>query len=90
MLLLFVQNLGTFNLNLVNVVFHIKQKNCGLKCGYYVGMGHIENKCWEKGIETKSHSATNNYLEVLVDDESTTLEQLSRPWWSKHDIFIQS
>jgi hypothetical protein len=43
-------------------------------------MGHTKNKCWKKGKETKSHSTTINYLEVLVDDELATLEQLNRLW----------
>jgi hypothetical protein len=47
-----------------------KTKNYGFKCGYCVGMGHIENKCWKKEKETKSHSTTNNYREVFMDDES--------------------
>jgi hypothetical protein len=37
-------------------------------------MGHIEDMCWKKGKEVKSHSTTNNYLEVLVDDELVTFE----------------
>jgi hypothetical protein len=49
-------------------------ENCGLKCGYSTRMGHTEDMCWKKGKEVKSHSTANNYLEVLVDDESTTLE----------------
>jgi hypothetical protein len=48
---------------------------CGLKCGYYTRMGHTKNKCWKKRKETKSHSTTNNYMEILVDDEVATLEQ---------------
>ncbi len=50
-----------------------KTKNCGFKCGQYASMGHTKNKCWKKGMETKSHSTTINYLEVFVDDELATL-----------------
>jgi hypothetical protein len=49
-------------------------------------MGHIENKCWKKGKDTKPHAIANNYLEVLMDDEAATLEQLNRLCGSKHDI----
>jgi hypothetical protein len=41
-------------------------KLCGIRCKYYLGMGHIKDKCWKCGNE----DATNNiYLEVMVDDE---------------------
>jgi hypothetical protein len=63
--------IGDFKLKCGKCNLPHKTKNCGFKCGYYVGMGHTENKCWMKGKETKSHSTTNNYLEVLVDDELT-------------------
>jgi hypothetical protein len=43
-------------------------KICGIKCGYCTRMGHINDKCWEKGKVVKTPSTTNNYLEVLVDD----------------------
>jgi hypothetical protein len=64
--------------------------NCGLRCGYYTGMGHTKNKCWKKRKETKSHSCTNNYMEILVDDEVATLEQLNRLCGTKHDIFSKA
>jgi hypothetical protein len=38
----------------------------------------------------KSHLAVNNYLEVLVDDESTTLKQLNRLCGSNHDIYSEA
>jgi hypothetical protein len=35
----------------------------------------------------RPNHTTNNYLEVLMDDETTTLEQLNRLCGTKHDIF---
>jgi hypothetical protein len=51
-----------------------KTKNCGVKCGYHYGMGHTKNKCWKWGKHGKITSTSNNYLEVLVNDEEATLE----------------
>ncbi len=62
--------------------------NYGLRCGYYTCMGHTKNKCWKKRKETKSLSSTNNYVEILVDDEVATLEQLNRLCGARHDNFF--
>jgi hypothetical protein len=37
-------------------------------------MGHMKDKCWKRGKDGKASSTTNNYLEVLVDDEEKTLK----------------
>lgn len=50
-------------------------------------MGHTKNMCWKKSKDTKPHTTTNNYLEMLMDDDVTTFEQLNRLCGSKHDIF---
>jgi hypothetical protein len=63
-------------------------KNCDLKCGYYNDMGDTEEWWWKKGKEPKPNYTTNNYLEVFVDDEATTLEQLNRLCGTKHDILF--
>jgi hypothetical protein len=63
-----------------------KTENCGVKCGYCYGMGHIEDKCWKWGKDGKTTSTSNNYLEVLVNDEKVILEQLNRLCGTKHDI----
>jgi hypothetical protein len=42
-------------------------------------------QCWKY---TKPNSGTNNYLEVLVNDETTTLEQLNHLCGTKHDVFF--
>jgi len=49
----------------------------------------ILKTCWKKGKETKTHATTNNYLEMLTDDEATTLEQLNTLCGSKHDFFLE-
>jgi hypothetical protein len=42
------------------------------------------------GSMEKTPIATNNYLEVMVDDEETTLEQLNRLCGAKHDVFSRA
>ncbi len=37
-----------------------------------------KNICWKCGKDGKTPFVANNYLEVLIDDEETTLEQLNR------------
>jgi hypothetical protein len=39
-------------------------------------MGQIEDRCWKKNF--KSGIIVANFLEVLVDDEETTLTQLNK------------
>jgi hypothetical protein len=51
-----------------------KMENYGVKCGYCFGMGHIKDICWKWGKDGKTTSTSNNYLEVLVNDEEATLE----------------
>jgi hypothetical protein len=53
----------------------IKQKIVDLKCFKNYGLGHIEEQCWEKN--GRGPIAIANYLEVLVDDEKTTLAKLN-------------
>jgi hypothetical protein len=64
-------------------------ENYALRYGYYTIMGHIKDKCWKKGKDTKMHTIANNYLKMLMDDEATTLEQLNRFYGSKHDFFSE-
>ncbi len=49
-------------------------------------MGHVEDifKCQN---DRKTLFTSNNYLEVLVDDDEATLEHLNRLCGMKHDIF---
>jgi len=50
--------------------FHMIE-NCNLRCSFYNGMGHIQERCWKKN--PKVGTTTTNFLEILVDDEKSTL-----------------
>jgi hypothetical protein len=54
-----------------------RTENCGVKCSFYSGLGHSEDRCWKKSKDAKSHSGTANFLEVLLNDEAATLQQLN-------------
>jgi len=41
-------------------------------------LGHSEDRCWKKPKDGKSHSGIANFLEVLLNDEITTLQQLNK------------
>jgi len=43
--------------------------------------------CWKIGKEPKPNFVANNYLEVLIDDETIKLEQLNHLCGTKHNIF---
>jgi hypothetical protein len=49
-------------------------ENCGIKCTFYTGLGHSEDRCWKKPKDGKSHSGAANFLEVLLNDEAATLQ----------------
>ncbi len=55
-----------------------RTKNCGIKCSFCSGLGHSEDRCWKKPKDGKSHSGTANFLEVLLNDKKTTLQQLKK------------
>ncbi len=55
-----------------------KTENCGVKCSYCIGLGHSEDKCWKKPKDGRSNSGAANFLEVLLDDEAATTQQLDR------------
>lgn len=65
-------------------------ENFGIKRGYYVGMGHTKDRCWKHGKDGKTLFVVTNYLQVLVDDEEATLEQLNRLCGINHDIFTKA
>jgi hypothetical protein len=52
--------------------------NCGVKCSLCSGLGHSEDRCWKKPKDERSNSGAANFLEVLLDDEAATAEQLNR------------
>jgi hypothetical protein len=53
-------------------------ENYGIKCTFCAGLGHLEDRCWKKPKDGKPHSGTTNFMEVLLDDEEATLQQLNR------------
>ncbi len=55
-----------------------RTENCGIKCTFCVGLGHSEDRCWKKPKDGKSHFGTTNFLEVLLNDEEATMQQLNK------------
>jgi hypothetical protein len=55
-----------------------RTENCGIKCSFCSGLGHSEDRCWKKPKDGKSHSGAANFLEVLLNDEEATLQQLNK------------
>lgn len=64
--------------------FH-KIENCGLRCSFCNGIGHTKERCWKKNLKIRVVVA--NFLEVLVNDEKTTLAQLNYICESNNDVF---
>jgi len=54
-----------------------RTENCGVKCSFCAGLGHLEEKCWKKPRDGKMHPRSANFLEVMLDDEEATLHQLN-------------
>jgi hypothetical protein len=52
-------------------------ENCGVKCSFCAGSGHSEDRCWKKPRDGKMHPGSANFLEMMLDDEEATLEQLN-------------
>jgi predicted aspartyl protease len=63
-----------------------RTENCGIKCSFCAGLGHSEDRCWKKPKDGKAHSGTANFVEVLLDDEQATLQQLNK-WWGDKNLF---
>ncbi len=84
------QHVGNLKPKCVKCGLPHKIENCGVKCGYCYGMGHIEDKCWKGGKDGKTTSTSNKYLEVLVNDEEVILEQLNRLCGTEHYIFSRA
>ncbi len=55
-----------------------RTENCGIKCSFCSGLGHSEERCWKRPKDAKSHSGAANFLEVLLNDEEATLQQLNK------------
>jgi len=52
--------------------------NCGVKCSFCSGLGHSEDRCWKRNKDGKAHPGTANFLEILLNDEEATLQQLNK------------
>ncbi len=50
--------------------------NCGFSSPFYNGFGHAEDICW-KNRDSKGLISIANYLEMLVNNEETTLAKLN-------------
>jgi len=55
-----------------------RTENCGVKCTFYIGLGHSEDKCWKKPKDAKSALGTANFLEAMLNDKAATEHQLNR------------
>jgi hypothetical protein len=49
-----------------------RTENYGIKCAFCAGLGHSEDKCWKKPKDGKSTTGAANFLEVLLNDETST------------------
>jgi hypothetical protein len=49
-----------------------------MKCSFCAGLGHSEDRCWKKPKDGKVHLGSANFLEVLLNDEETTLHQFNK------------
>ncbi len=48
-----------------------------MKCSFCSGLGHSKDRCWKKK-DGKSYPGTANFLEILLNDEEATLQQLNK------------
>jgi hypothetical protein len=62
-----------------------RAENCGIRCSFCNGIRHLEDHCWRKK-DTKPSNSTTNYLEVLVNDEEATLNELNKICSANHHL----
>jgi hypothetical protein len=55
-----------------------RTENYGIKCSFCSGLGHSEDRCWKKPKDGNSQSVATNFLEVLLNDEAATEQQLNK------------
>ncbi len=55
-----------------------RTENCGIKCSFCSGLGHSEDRCWKRPKDGKPHSGAANFLEVSLNDEEATVQQLDK------------
>jgi predicted aspartyl protease len=61
-----------------------RTENCGIKCAFCLGLEHSEDRCWKKPKDGKSQYGTANFLEVLLNDEATTMQQLDKVYGNEN------
>ncbi len=64
-----------------------RTENCGMKCSFYTGLGHSEDRCWKKPKDGQSQVGAANFLEVMLSDEATTEQQLNKLCGSESLLF---
>jgi hypothetical protein len=67
-------------------MFH-RIENYGIKCSFCLRLGHLKDRCWKKPKDGKSHFGTTNFLEVLLNDEEATMQQLNKLCGDKNVFF---
>ncbi len=55
-----------------------RTEDYGMKCSFCSGLGHSKDRCWKKPKDGKTHFGTANFLEVLLNNEETTVQQLNK------------
>jgi hypothetical protein len=55
-----------------------RTENCGIKCTFCARLGHSKDRCWKKSKDGRTHFRAANFVEVLLNDEEATLQQLNR------------
>jgi hypothetical protein len=53
-------------------------ENCGIKCFFCSGLGHSKDKCWKKLKDGKANFGATIFLEVLLNDEEATMQELNK------------
>jgi hypothetical protein len=49
-----------------------------MKCSFCLGLRHSEDRCCKKPKDGKVHPGSTNFLEVLLNDEEVTIQQLNK------------
>ncbi len=66
-----------------------RTENCGMRCSFCGGLGHIKECCWKKK-DPKIGAVTMNCLKVMISDEEIVKCQLDQICAKKHDLFFHT
>jgi hypothetical protein len=61
-----------------------RTQNFGIKCTFCSSLGHSKDRCWKKPKDGKPHFGVANFLEVLLNDEEATMQQLNKLYGSEN------